>query len=173
MKPDRLPSVLGTAASRLAEPLDLVDRVNLGADQIMIDVRLVSDVHESADVIRHVVRTKIKRRGVEMRLVIEGPSDGTAHVTPDKTLIKAIVRAHGWFDDLVSGRAQSANAIAKREGITDRYVSQLLPLAFLAPDIVEKILAGTQPVDLTAEKLIRRIDLPLGWAEQKALLGVD
>jgi hypothetical protein len=48
-----------------------------------------------------------------------------------------------------------------------------MPLAFLAPDIVAAILAGTQPVDLTTEALTKRIDLPVGWAEQRALLGFD
>ena len=47
-----------------------------------------------------------------------------------------------------------------------------MPLAFLAPDIVEAILAGTQPVDLTAETLTRR-DLPLSWSEQKSLFGFN
>ena len=48
-----------------------------------------------------------------------------------------------------------------------------MPLAFLAPDIVEAILAGTQPVDLTAETLTRRADLPLSWSEQKSLFGYN
>jgi hypothetical protein len=47
-----------------------------------------------------------------------------------------------------------------------------MPLAFLAP-IVEAILAGTQPVDLTAETLTRRADLPLSWSEQKSLFGYN
>ena len=48
-----------------------------------------------------------------------------------------------------------------------------MPLAFLAPDIVATILTGTQPVELTTEVLLRRTDLPLAWAEQRALLGFD
>jgi hypothetical protein len=52
-------------------------------------------------------------------------------------------------------------------------VGHLIPLAFLAPDIVATILSGTQPVDLTTETLTKRIDLPLAWAEQWALLGFD
>jgi hypothetical protein len=47
----------------------------------------------------------------------------------------------------------------------------VLPLAFLAPDIVEAILKGTQPADLTATKLVRRIDLALDWPVQKRQLG--
>ena len=49
----------------------------------------------------------------------------------------------------------------------------LMPLAFLAPDIVAAILSGTQPVDLTAERLTKRVDLPLGWAAQEARWGFD
>jgi hypothetical protein len=56
---------------------------------------------------------------------------------------------------------------------TPLYVARLIPLAFLAPDIVEKILSGAQPVDLTTDELTKRIDLPLDWAEQRGALGFD
>lgn len=46
-----------------------------------------------------------------------------------------------------------------------------MPLTFLAPGIVERILAGTQPANLSIEDLIKRVDLPLAWDEQYALLG--
>jgi hypothetical protein len=47
-----------------------------------------------------------------------------------------------------------------------------LPLAFLAPDIVEAILQGRQPVELTALRL-KRTRLPLSWVEQRRLLGFE
>jgi site-specific DNA recombinase len=47
----------------------------------------------------------------------------------------------------------------------------MLPLAFLAPDIVEAIAAGRQPPDLTAYRLIRAVELPIAWAAQRQLLG--
>jgi site-specific DNA recombinase len=50
-------------------------------------------------------------------------------------------------------------------------VRRVLPLAFLAPEIVQTILAGKQPLDLTAKRLIRTIDLPLDWQTQKQVLG--
>jgi site-specific DNA recombinase len=46
-----------------------------------------------------------------------------------------------------------------------------LPLAFLAPEILQAILAGKQPLDLTAKGLIRTIYLPLDWQMQKQVLG--
>ena len=70
---------------------------------------------------------------------------------------------------------ESRNALtelATREGVSDRYISSLLPLAFLAPDIVEVIAQDRQSPDMTAHKLIRHTDVPVDWREQKRLLGV-
>lgn len=50
-------------------------------------------------------------------------------------------------------------------------MSRLLPLAFLSPKITEAILTGTQPVDLTAQRLSRITNLPSAWNEQAELLG--
>jgi site-specific DNA recombinase len=89
----------------------------------------------------------------------------------DPALLKAIARAHRWFDDLVAGRVNSMAEIGKREGVPKNYVSWLIRLAFLAPEIVEAIIRGDQPPDLTAQTLIsRRIDLPLEWQAQKTAL---
>jgi site-specific DNA recombinase len=53
-----------------------------------------------------------------------------------------------------------------------RYLRYVLPLAFLAPNIVEAIATSRQPAELTAETLIKRTLLPLEWAAQKRLLGI-
>jgi hypothetical protein len=47
---------------------------------------------------------------------------------------------------------------------------RIILLGFLAPDIVEAILAGRQPVELTVSRLKRIGDLPVSWAEQRRLL---
>jgi site-specific DNA recombinase len=73
-------------------------------------------------------------------------------------------------DALLAGKASIAE-LAEREGVDDRYVSCVLPLAFLSPEIVEAVVKGTQPADLTATKLVRRIDLALDWSAQKRQLG--
>jgi site-specific DNA recombinase len=104
-----------------------------------------------------------------MRLVIEGRS--ASPTTLDPVLLKEIRRAHRCFEALVSGQVGSVAELATLEEISDRYVSSLLPLAFLAPDIVEAIAAGRQPSDLTAHRLIRAVDLPIAWSAQKQLLG--
>ena len=63
--------------------------------------------------------------------------------------------------------------LAARAGVRRRYLRYVLPLAFLSPEIVEAIAAGHQPAELTAETLIKRIALPLDWAAQKRLLGIE
>ena len=110
---------------------------------------------------------QMKRRGIEMRLVISDNSPARV----DQTLIKTIARAHGWYQELLSGQAKSIAEIAAREAMDRSSVAKRLSLAFLSPHIIETIIAGQQPVDLTTKRLVKHIDLPLDWAEQKRILG--
>ena len=87
----------------------------------------------------------------------------------DPALVKAIARGRVWFDELVSGRARSLQELAKRDGISRRYIRRLVGLTFLSPQLVEAILQGRQPVELTATR-VTELDLPLDWAEQHRLL---
>jgi hypothetical protein len=96
----------------------------------------------------------MKRRGVELRLVVENRNGPASSV--DLTLLKAVSRAHRWFAEISSGKTPSLAHIAAREGIAVRYVSRLIRLAFLAPDIVKSIVEGRQPSDLTAQALTRQ-----------------
>ena len=88
----------------------------------------------------------------------------------DPALIKAIARGRAWFDELAGGRARSLQELAKRDGISRRYIRRLVGLAFLSPQLVETILQGRQPVELTATRLTE-LDLPLDWIEQRRLLA--
>jgi DNA invertase Pin-like site-specific DNA recombinase len=103
-----------------------------------------------------------RRRGSEMRLVI-----GNQAGRPDATLISAVVRAHAWWRELCSGNANSIKQIADREHSDERYVARNLKLAFLAPDITTAILEGRQPPQLTADGLIKMLDLPTSWTLQR------
>jgi hypothetical protein len=111
-----------------------------------------------------------KRRGIEAKLFIDNETHARAS-DPDPTLIKAVARAHHWNRRFTSENGESLRSIAKSENLTHPYVKRLIKLAFLAPDIVEKILAGQQPVDLTAERLTRLPDLPRCWDQQRRILG--
>jgi site-specific DNA recombinase len=110
------------------------------------------------------VPLKMKRRGVETRIIIAAGENPPREVDP--ALLKAVARSRAWFEELASGRVHSLADIARRENITRRYVERLSRLAFLAPTIVEAICQGRQSAQLSAETLLNRIDLPLLWSEQ-------
>jgi len=112
----------------------------------------------SGPILTRFIPMQMKRRRVQMRLVIEGHDARTA--APDPALLNAVACAHRWCDDLVCGRAASLGEIAARAGVSTRYVRHLLRLAFLAPAIVEAVVEGRQLAELTAEPLIKRVVLP-------------
>ena len=85
-----------------------------------------------------------------IKLKAQGPALGCRHID----MIKAIARAHNWRERLISGEAKSIRSIAMEIGVHERYVNHILRCAFLAPDIVDVILEGHQPEDMTLEKLL-------------------
>ncbi|MER8912735.1 recombinase family protein [Mesorhizobium sp. M0761] len=112
----------------------------------------------------------IKRRGVEMRFVLTDASASGS--PPDAALIDVIHRSQLYLHQLTDGSSRSLTEIANLNSTTVSEVSRLLPLAFLYPKIVSRIIAGNQPIELTAHKLSRLSGLPLAWSDQAALLGV-
>ncbi|MGK7863740.1 hypothetical protein ACFHNC_14945, partial [Falsiroseomonas sp. E2-1-a4] len=72
---------------------------------------------------------------------------------------------------LVSSTAQSLTAFAAAQGISQSYATRLVRLASLAPDIVEAILDGRQPINLRASRLMRDTRIPTDWQEQRRALG--
>jgi hypothetical protein len=79
-------------------------------------------------------------------------------------------RAFRWRDMLESGQHATVGEIASTEKVNESYVGRLLRLTLLAPDIVEAILAGRQPAEMTLAGLMR--PFPVGWREQRTeLLG--
>jgi site-specific DNA recombinase len=184
---NRIPSILETtrawsgklrSSSEVAAALAaLVHRVELGRDGLRLSLKVPmpeagagNDSPWPDAIATRFVPLQLKRRGVELRLVIAAAH--TQRPKVDLALLKAVGRARRWFDQLASGRAASLAAIASQEGIGVRYVGRLIRLAFLAPPIVEMIAQGRQPAELTAEMLTRRTILLLEWAVQKRVLSL-
>jgi hypothetical protein len=115
------------------------------------------------------VPTALRRRGVETRLII--PSSD--HRAPDARLIGLIARSCEWIEQLSAGTVTSVREIARRDDLDEGDVSRFLPLAYLAPDIVEGIVSGRQPTELTAEALRHACPLPCSWEAQRKLLGLS
>jgi site-specific DNA recombinase len=119
------------------------------------------------------VPLKLRRRGVETKLVIGSADDNAAPRQPDPALIKLMAHAHQWWDDLMSNRFPTVRALARAYNKDERYVARTLPYAFLAPSLVEAIVCGRQPVDLTAQDLMTLPDLPIEWAQQRSVLRLE
>ena len=89
---------------------------------------------------------------------------------PDGVLVKALARAWRWQKLLDRGVYGSVTEIAEAEKISKSYVSRILRLALLAPDIVEAILGGWADQGVMLEKLEQ--PLPAGWDEQRQIIFV-
>ena len=111
-----------------------------------------------------------KLRGGRKVIVLPDGTQGSPApmATIDNTMIKAIARAFRWQKLLENGTYGCLEEIARAEKIGSSFVSRVVRLALLAPDIVEAILAGKQPADLTLKDLMA--PFPVEWAGQLVLL---
>ncbi len=82
----------------------------------------------------------------------------------DITLVKALARAFRWRKLLETGRYTTIDELARAEKINASYVSRLLRLTLLAPEIVEATLDGRQPAAVTLPVLMK--GFPAAWAHQ-------
>ena len=153
------------------------DRVDLTLDQMGVALWLnAKDQRQSAhpggdDRERYLtvltIPARLKRTGIEMRMVVE---DGSEPANVDPVLVRLLVRAHAIRARLLEEPSLPLKEIAAEEGISSSYVTRLLRLAFLAPDIVTAILNGRHPPQLTANRLMDDTRLPLDWTAQRELL---
>jgi hypothetical protein len=111
-----------------------------------------------------------KRRGGQKVIIAPDGSDAWAptKARPDETLIRALARAHRWNRMLEAGKCRSITEIAEAEKIDRSFVSRLLDLTLLAPDIQEAILDGRQAKGMQLEELMGA--MPSAWGEQRRLL---
>ena len=109
---------------------------------------------------------RFQRRGGRKRIVAPDGSDivPTSKPQPDSTLVKALARAWRWQKLLDTCVYSSVTEISEAEGINKSYISRILRLALMAPDIIEAILAGTADQSLMLDRLER--PLPASWEEQ-------
>jgi site-specific DNA recombinase len=84
---------------------------------------------------------------------------------PDTALIKLVSKAHRWWGDLRKGDMNVSNYAAS-QGVSPAYLTRVVRLAFLAPDIVDAILAGRSNRNLNATALITGTAVAALWQEQ-------
>ncbi len=108
-----------------------------------------------------VITTSPDRRGHNIKLILGSPPSQQPRANPE--LIALLRRAEAARQRLLQH--------AEPNTLIDREDERLARLAFLSPDIVAAILDGRQPSSVTPRRLLKQVNLPLHWNEQKAALG--
>jgi hypothetical protein len=111
---------------------------------------------------------QFQRRGGRKRIVApdRGAIVPSSKPQPNGTLIKALARAWRWQRMLDEGAYATVSEIGDAENISKSYISRILRLALLAPDVVDTILTGRSEQNIVLERLER--PLPACWEEQRA-----
>jgi len=121
---------------------------------------------ESIETVTVEVPFTIRRRGGRKQVITPGGTTASTaqRARIDSTMIKAIARGFRWRKLLESEAYATVDEIAAAEQINSSYVSRVLRLTLLAPTIVEAILDGRQPSEMTLAALME--PFPVGWREQ-------
>ncbi len=109
----------------------------------------------------HIPFRVVKRGG---RKEMQMPDGATPSRQTDSTLVKALARAFRWKRMLETGEFATIAELAEREGIASSYMTRVLRLTLLAPDIVEAILDGKQRPEVTLARMME--PFPVQWVAQ-------
>ncbi|GGE22011.1 hypothetical protein GCM10011529_30780 [Polymorphobacter glacialis] len=176
-----LTAIIAQAAVRANDPAptfrSLTTRIDVHNDRVDILVNVGSlepptQAAATASVAPHLLSVPIIRirRGKEVRLIIPA-ADGAPQQDADPALIKLLAASFAARDAADAATDQPLVEVARTQGYSLDYFSLLLRLSMLAPDIVEAIHDGRQPLALNRQRLARMTKLPIEWAAQRTALG--
>jgi len=126
-------------------------RVEPGKDGQTVDIR---------------VPMEFKVRGGRKEVILPPGTEAEPKAQPNRPLVLALARAYRWQRMIDSGEVPGVEAIAAHRGVDRAYVSRILGLAMLAPDLMQAALKGQEPAGLPLRKLATV--LPMPWDEQRA-----
>jgi site-specific DNA recombinase len=157
------------AAARIKKIVTDVDRITLSSRSTKI--RLLEGSDRPSKVITIPWSPQTFRR---KREVILPPSESASGARPIRAearrkLLSAIAKGRRWLDEIASRKVVGVEAIAAREGLSERSTRMGLSLAFLAPDIIQAAVDGTLPRGLGVSRLM---DMPPSWADQRSTIGI-
>jgi site-specific DNA recombinase len=152
-------------------------RVTLGEDRVELILRreaVLAKAHAAGqlawteDSVTLGVPIRLKHRHGAISIVSSEGRAGSPRM--DRALVRAVALTRQWADRLAAGEVGSLKELALSEGYCEHYAAKMLPLAWLAPDLVEAILDGRQQRSLSLGALMRR-PLPMDWSEQRSLFA--
>jgi hypothetical protein len=114
-----------------------------------------------------------KRGGRKVVLAPDGTQNDPSKLfcqQVDNAMVKAIARAFRWREMLENGAYSTIKEIAEGEKIAETYVGRVLRLNLLAPDVVEMILAGRQPPQVSLPAMMQRF--PAEWSDQRRIFAL-
>ena len=105
-----------------------------------------------------------RRRNGRPRILPPEPDAHFQSRSQDPHILKALGRAWAWRRRLEAGEVATIHDLAKAEGFTDRFVSRMMRLAYLSPDVLERLVILRDPPSVSVIDLIEAVNLP--WSEQ-------
>ena len=111
-----------------------------------------------------------RKRGRRKLVVTPDGAEWAPRPRVDNAMVKALARAFRWRRMLDDGVHATLEELAKAKGVAPSYVSRVLRLTLLAPEIVEAILDGRQPAELQLDGLLE--GFPLAWEGQRESLSI-
>ena len=124
---------------------------------------------KTEDIIRVVIPLNIRKRNGRPKIL---PPDAVLAAEPqvqDPHILKALGRAWAWRRKLETGDVATAGELAELEGVTERFVSRTMRLAFLSPEVLHHLLIAREPPGLAVNMLIDTSSLPWGTQLSTAL----
>jgi len=168
-----------TSEKQITYLKDFIHRITVSQHQVVIHLRgeevlnnclkknlLGQHKLDTSNSIKLTIPVHLKRCGIETKLIMVNGPTPEAHPSSVKTLQAAQLKALTWNQELITGKVLSASEIAEREKVTSRYVTHILKLAFLSPEIIKSITQGTVPATFNME-VFKKLDLKYVWSEQE------
>jgi site-specific DNA recombinase len=169
-----------SAASWREELTGVLDRVTLGTGRMRVQISRngllaklgvpTGSLDGRNEFWAFEIPYKLRNRGRQLKILPEDIAQATSS-EPDPTLLKLLRRAHAWRQQLETGPPETISNLAAGAGVNASYFTRVLRIAYLAPDLIEAIIEGRQPPELTTNKLVRVKNLPISWVDQREYLG--
>ena len=157
----------GIAASQRAVLQDIIERIDLHDDHVDMTLRLTPLAHGAESSHHLSFPVQRLRRGHVVKLILPGSDPDI--INRDGRLVGLVAEAHA-VRRAVLEQTGSLAQIATRLGKCRGHLADMMRISYLAPDIVDAIVAGRQPASLKRKTLMAS-QLSLNWAEQRRQLG--